>query len=80
MNEEIEQPMSDAEFNKRFLIYKKQYTEEVDPPNCTDCNEVATLYDPLMGENFCESCLKKSLKKEPDELREYTDAYMASAT
>lgn len=68
--------MDEKEFEKRFELYKEQHTTDVTPPDCDDCNEVATIYDTLAGENYCEGCLKKSLRKEPEELIEHTNEYM----
>lgn len=70
--------MNDTEINKRFLLYKKHNTTDVAPPDCEDCNEVATIYDVLAGENYCERCLKKSLVKDLEELKEHTDEYMGN--
>ena len=70
--------MEKSEIDKRFLLYLKNHTTDVTPPDCEECNEVATIYDTLAGENYCERCLKKSLIKDISELKEHTDEYMGN--
>jgi hypothetical protein len=65
------------EFEKRFKIYKEKHTTDVTPPDCKDCNEVATIYDTLAGDNYCEKCLRKSLMAD-DEIIEHTEEYMSN--
>jgi hypothetical protein len=68
--------VKEDEIKRRLAIYKREHTEKVSPPTCDDCNEYATLYDTLAGENYCDRCLDKSLRADIKELKEHTDHYV----
>lgn len=69
--------MNRIEFEKRFNIYLDRHTTDVTPPDCIDCNDLATIYDTLAGDNYCRKCLRKSLMAD-DEIIEHTEEYMGN--
>lgn len=58
--------ITEKEFEERFQYYLKNMTGEVSPPECTDCSSLAEYTDLAEGENYCEKCLKRSLRRDMD--------------
>jgi hypothetical protein len=63
----------EKKFQEAFKKYKDNFTEDVTPPECRDCNKSAEVYDQSAGENFCYRHLEDDLRSDPNALYELVD-------